>query len=136
MQRLLYTNSVSAETVFQRRIAESEMTIDIYQQYFEASCVFNGIQRRAASVKLTSESGDGEISYTVSVSFFPHTDDEDFAVSYDAYAEKMIYQAKGRRSKKREAAMLQNLRQDCDALAGLLSGVIVWNHPIRDARYA
>ena len=112
------------------------MTVDIYQQYFMASCMYNDVPRRAVSVKLTSDSCEGNILYTASVSFFPHADEEDFAVSYDAYAERNLYQAKGRRSKKREALLLQDLRSICDELAGEISGTIEWDRPLRPARFA
>ena len=69
------------------------MVIDVYEQYFRAEAEFNGIPRRAAIVKLTSDSEAGNIRYTVSCNFFPFRDDEDFAVSYDAYFEKEIYNA-------------------------------------------
>ena len=85
------------------------MVIDVYERYYKAECEFNGVKRRAAVVKLTSDSEAGNIRYTVSVSFFPHEDDEDFAVSYDAYSEVVIFDGKGRRSKKREAAFLEAL---------------------------
>ena len=44
--------------------------IDVYNRYFEADCVFSGVQRKAAIVKLTSTYDDGRISYSFSVSFF------------------------------------------------------------------
>ncbi len=112
------------------------MTIDVYQQYFAAECTFNGVPRRAVSVKLTSDSYDGTIAYTASVSFFPHTADDDFAVSYDAYAERKLYRAKGRRSKKREATLMESLQSECDALAEQMGGTILWAQPLRDACYA
>ncbi len=110
------------------------MTVDVFQQYFAGECVCHGVLRRGASVKLTSDSAAGEIAYTVSVSFFPHADDEDFAVSYDAYAESEIYRAAGRRSEKREAALLNDLQENADALAQTLGGRIDWEKPLRDAR--
>ena len=69
------------------------MTVDVYSQYFAGECVFNEVPRRAVIVKLTCESGGGEVYYTVNLSFFPHRDEEDYAVSYDAYAEKEIFRA-------------------------------------------
>ncbi len=110
------------------------MTVDVYEQYLAGKCVYAGVLRRGVSVKLTCDSEAGEIAYTVSVSFFPHTDDEDFAVSYDAYAETEIYRAAGRRSKKREAAFLTDLRERADALAVSLGGTIDWDVPLTAAR--
>ena len=110
--------------------------IDVYQQYFAAGCVFNGVERRAASVTLTATSDEGTIRYEVGVSFFPHTEEDDFAVSYDAAASAELYAAPGRRSKKREAAMLESdLRPAVDALADGMGGEIFWDEPLRDARY-
>ncbi|MBO4384492.1 MAG: hypothetical protein J5854_03640 [Clostridia bacterium] len=112
------------------------MTIDVFEQYFKAELTYNGVPRRAAAVKLTSDSEAGSIRYTVSVSFFPHTDDEDFAVSYDAYSEREIFSAKGRRSKKREAAFIDSLRETADAIAAEMGGAISWNEPLIEARRA
>ena len=52
---------------------------------------------------LISNSEAGFITYKAAVTFFPHIDDEDYAVSYDAYFEKELFSGKGRRSKKRES---------------------------------
>ena len=112
------------------------MVIDIYEQYFNAECVYNEVPRKAAIVKLTSDSEAGHIRYTVSVNFFPFRDPEDFAVSYDAYAEKEIYSGKGRRSKKREAAFMEGFRTVADELAEELGGVVHWDDPIMEARRA
>ena len=111
------------------------MVVDIYAQYFGGECVFNGVERHGASVKLTSDSEGGEIRYTVSVSFFPHRDPEDFGISYDAYAERELYHGKGRRSKKREAAMLETFRAEADAAAAELGGTIDWEKPLIEARW-
>ena len=110
------------------------MVVDVYEQYFKAECTVNEVERRAALVKLTSDSEAGNISYTESVNFFPHRDEEDFAVSYDGYSEKVVWSAKGRRSKKREAAFMENLRETADELAEEMSGVIHWEEPLTDAR--
>lgn len=108
--------------------------IDVYQQYFSAECEFAGVPRRAVSVMLTATSDSGEIRYDVTVSFFPHTDEEDYAVSYDALQTETVYAAKGRRSKKREADLMQSFRGTADALASRLGGRIFWEQPLRDAR--
>lgn len=111
------------------------MVIDVYSQYFAGSCVFNGVERRAVLVRLTSDSEAGQIRYTAGLSFFPHENEEDYAISYDAAAERTLYEAKGRRSKKREAALLEKeLRPTLDALAAELGGAIDWERPLRDAR--
>jgi hypothetical protein len=109
--------------------------VDVCQQYFAARCIYSGVERRAAAVTLTAESDAGTIRYVAAVSFFPHTDEEDFAVSYDARAERELYAAAGRRSKKREAALLETLRDEIDALAAELGGAIFWDEPLCEARY-
>jgi hypothetical protein len=112
------------------------MVTDVYEQYFRGECVFNEVPRRACIVKLTSDSEAGFIRYTVSVSFFPFRDDEDYAVSYDAYAEKEIYNAKGRRSKKREKGFMKDLRDHADELALSMEGKVLWDEPLKEARTA
>ena len=108
--------------------------IDVYEQYFKADCMFNTVQRNGAVVKLTATSDAGQIKYSVSVSFFPHEDAEDFRISYDAYEETTIYEAKGRRSKKREKEYLPNIREYADECAAKLGGTIDWDSPLIEAR--
>lgn len=110
------------------------MTTDVFEQYFKADLTHNGVPRRAAAVKLTSDSEAGNIRYTVSVNFFPHADEEDYSISYDAYSEKEVCSAKGRRSKRREAALIGNLREEADALAREAGGAIFWDEPLNEAR--
>jgi hypothetical protein len=112
------------------------MVIDVYEQYFRGEAVVNGVPRRACIVKLTSDSEAGNIRYTISVNFFPFRDEEDFAVSYDAYAEREIYNDKGRRSKKREKIFLGDLHKIADELAAGMKGTIKWKEPILPARTA
>ena len=111
------------------------MVIDVYAQYFAGECVFGGVERRGVLVRLTADSEAGNIRYDAGLTFFPHADAEDFAVSYDAAAEKTLYEARGRRSRKREAALMASLREELDGLAGTLNGTIFWDAPLRDARY-
>ena len=110
------------------------MVIDVYSQYFAGECVFNGVERRGALVLLVSDSEAGNISYRAAVSFFPHRDAEDFAVSYDACFEKELYNAPGRRSRKREAALLETLRGEIDALAAANGASVDWTKPLGEAR--
>ena len=110
--------------------------IDIYRQYFAAECMYNGVQRKGALVCLTATSDSGEIKYEVNLTFFPHRDEEDYAVSYDACATKALYHAKGRRSKKRETTLLPTVQEHVDELAAGLGGRILWDQPLRDAQYA
>ncbi len=112
------------------------MTVNVYEQYFAASGEFSGVPRRGALVMLVADSGGGSIRYEAAVSFFPHADEEDFAVSYDAYFCKTLYEAKGRRSKKREAALLEALRGTVDELAAEHGAAVCWDAPLREARRA
>ena len=110
-------------------------TIDVYKQYFSAECTFNGVERRGVAVYLTAESDSGIIRYEVGLTFFPHLDAEDFAVSYDACAVKELLRTEGRRSKKRDDQYLAQLRTVADELAGSLNGVIHWDKPLREPQY-
>ena len=110
------------------------MRVNVYSQYLAANCDFAGVQRRGALVVLISDSEAGNITYTVQVTFFPHCNEEDFSVTYDACASRGVYSAKGRRSKKREADLLQTLRTVADELATELHGQIFWEKPLCAAR--
>ena len=109
-------------------------TINVYEQYFEAEGSFNGVERRAASVLLVSDSEAGHIRYELAVNFFPHSTDDDFAISYDAYFSRTLCEAAGRRSKKREAGFLDALRPEADALAAGNGFTIFWDKPLIEAR--
>lgn len=110
------------------------MEINVYSQYFEAKACFSGVERRGALVLLISDSEAGNISYRAAVSFFPHREPEDFAVSYDAYFEKELYRAAGRRSRKREAQLVESLRNEIDALSAAQDALVLWDRPLRDAQ--
>lgn len=58
------------------------------------------------------------------VGIFPHVDDEDFAVSYDAYFSVVMYEGKDRRSKKREAELMEKLRGTVDSITNATGGKI------------
>ena len=109
--------------------------INVYDQFFAAACVYNGVERRGAQVMLIATSEEGTVRYEAAVTFFPHRDEEDFAVSGDAYAAKELYYAKGRRSRKREAALMETFRSEADTLAASLGGTVDWEHPLREARF-
>ena len=108
--------------------------INVYEQYFEAELTANGVDRHAALVMLISDSEAGHIRYEAAVTFFPHNDEEDFAVSYDAYYTKVLFDAKGRRSKKREKVFMEDLQQHIDELAEEAVGRVFWDRPLREAR--
>ena len=110
------------------------MVINVYEQYFEAHGVFSAVERKGALVMLISDSERGMISYKAAVTFFPHADEEDFGVSYDAYFEKILYEGKGRRSRKKEAGYLQQLPEIIDQLARENGAEVFWDRPLREAR--
>ena len=110
------------------------MTTDVYSQFFSARCAFNGVERRASLVALTADSEQGNIKYTASATFFPHNDETDFAISYDAYVSTTVYDGKGRRSKKREAELLENFRETIDTISRQIDASIDWTSPLREAR--
>ena len=109
-------------------------TINVYEQYFEAEGAFNGVKRRGALVMLTSDSSSGMIRYSAAVTFFPHRDDEDYAVSYDAFFEKVLYDGKGRRSKKKEQTFLETFRAAIDEISKAAGAKVLWDAPLREAR--
>ena len=82
---------------------------------------------------LIADSEAGNIRYEAAVSFFPHNNEEDFAVSYDAYFSKVLYEAKGRRSKKREETLLETFPVEIDQLADTIGGKVLWEQPLREA---
>ena len=111
------------------------MDFNVYEQYFAARHPGNGRPRHAARAALTVSSGAGRVRYTASLSFFPHDDAEDFCVSWDVYAERQLLDAPGRRSKKREAALLAGLRPVLEELAAESGGEIFWEQPLIEARF-
>ena len=110
------------------------MTINVYERYYAAEAEYNGVPRHAALVMLVATSEEGDIRYEAAVTFFPHNDEEDYAVSYDAYLSKVLYEAKGRRSKKREQALMETFEQEIDQLAETIGGKVLWEQPLREAR--
>lgn len=109
-------------------------TVNVYEQYFSAKAEYNGVPRHGALVMLIADSEAGSIRYEAAVSFFPHRDEEDYAVSYDAYFSRVLYEAKGRRSKKREETLLQEFQQNIDIIAQEAGGTVYWDKPLREAR--
>lgn len=109
-------------------------TINVYERYYAADAEFNGVTRHGALVMLIATSEEGNIRYEAVVTFFPHRDEEDYAISYDAYFSKVLYEAKGRRSKKREQALMETFEQEIDQLAETIGGKVLWEQPLREAR--
>ena len=110
------------------------MTVNVYEQYFGADLMANGVLRRGALVMLIADSEAGHIRYEAAVTFFPHEEENDFAVSYDAYHSAVLFDHPGRRSKKREEKLLAGLRAQIDALAEAAGGAVFWDRPLREAR--
>lgn len=110
------------------------MTVNVYERYYSAEAEFNGVPRHGALVMLVADSDAGNIKYEAAVTFFPHNNEEDYAVSYDAYFSKVLYEAKGRRSKKREEALLQTLTSEIDEMAETIGGKVLWEQPLREER--
>ena len=110
------------------------MTINVYEQYFGADLMANGVPRRGALVMLIADSEAGHIRYEAAVTFFPHEEENDFAVSYDAYFSAVLFDGPGRRSKKREEKLLVGLPGEIDALAQAAGGEVHWDRPLREAR--
>ena len=82
--------------------------------FINNTLALRGVERHAASVMLIATSEEGRIKYEVAVNFFPHTAEDDFAVSYDAYFSEVVYEAAGRRSKKREKEILERIASIAD----------------------
>ena len=92
------------------------------------------VERHGVSVMLIATSEEGQIRYEVAVSFFPHVSDEDYAISYDAYFSQVLFEAKGRRSKKREQELMETLQTELNTLADEANGKIFWDKPLIEAR--
>lgn len=110
------------------------MTINVYERYYAADAEFNDVARHGALVMLIATSEEGNIRYEAAVTFFPHRDEEDYAVSYDAYLSKVLYEAKGHRSKKREQALMKTFETEIDQLADTIGGKVIWEKPLREAK--
>ena len=83
---------------------------------------------------LIADSEAGRIRYEAAATFFPHNDPEDFAVSWDDYHAVTLYDAPGRRSRKREAALLEGFRQTLDDALAESGAVVFWDEPLREER--
>ena len=110
------------------------MVTNVYEQYFEARHTASGADRHAVLVMLTADSEAGRIKYEAAASFFPHNDPEDYAVSYDDLFSKILFEGKGRRSKKREAAFMESFREEIDRLVSEADAEVFWERPLREAR--
>jgi hypothetical protein len=111
-------------------------TINVYECYYKANLVANGVQRKAALVMLIATSEEGHIRYEAAVTFFPFSDPTDFSITYDAYYSKILHDDKGRRSKKREKLFLDDFQTIIDNLAKEAGGEIYWNEALLEDRFA
>ncbi len=111
------------------------MDFNVYEQYFAARHPGNGRPRHAARAALTVSSGEGRVRYTASLSFFPHDTEEDFCISWDVYTERQLMDIRGRRSKKREAALLAELPGVLAELAAESGGALFWDRPLIEPRF-
>ncbi|MBQ6088862.1 MAG: hypothetical protein IJK95_04830 [Firmicutes bacterium] len=110
------------------------MIINVYERYYKADAVFSDVKRNGALVMLISDSEAGNITYKAAVTFFPHRDEEDFAVSYDAYFEEVLFCGKGRRSKKKESEYLELLKETIDKISAEQDAVVCWDEPLAEER--
>ena len=110
------------------------VSVNVYERYYRAECLYNGVMRYGAKVILLYEAEEGAYSYTAQLIFFPHRDPEDYAVSYDALFTETLLEGKGRRSKKKEAELLAHLQECCDRLAAQAGGTVFWSEPLTDER--
>ncbi len=112
------------------------IVLNVYEQYFFADAVVNGIPRHAVIAALQAESCDGKITYRIFLNFFPYNSPDDFVETFDARVEKTVYEAKGRRSRKREEKFLAAFREEADKLAGEIGATVFWERPIGKERKA
>ena len=110
------------------------MDLCVYEQYFAARHPGNGTPRRAARAALTVSTGEGRVRYAAELSFFPHEDAEDYRISWDLFSSRVLFEAAGRRSRKREEALLGQLRGVLEELAAESGGEVFWNEPLIPAR--
>ncbi len=108
--------------------------ISVYEQYFEAECEYAGEKQRAVVASLVATSDAGQIMYDVKLNFFPYRDETDFVIPFEPCVIKQIYNAKGRRSKKKEEKFLAEFQTHADELATGLGGRVFWDKPIRPAK--
>ena len=109
-------------------------SIDVYSQYFEAEMEVMGFIRHGALVKLIVTSGGGNVKYEAAVAVFNHLDEEDFAVPYDVYYTKELYNEPGIRSKAREVDMIVHLPEIIDGILAPDGGKVFWDKPLTEER--
>ena len=113
--------------------------LDVYSQYFHAHAACCGGERRAALIKLTLlKDAEGMTAYQASASFMPFEDEEDFRVPEDVRVEKIVFEGKKRRNKKKEKELLGTLQEEIEGLLPSLDAEaeVFWDAPLREARYS
>jgi len=108
--------------------------IDVYEQYFSAEGEYSGIERKGVKVELIATSEEGNIRYEARAVYFPHRDEEDYGITYDAVVTEVLYDAKGRRSKKKEEGYLKEFREVIDRISVPLNCRVLWEKPLREER--
>ena len=91
--------------------------IDVLDGAYKARAEYNGIKRKGVIVKLTVESVKG-------------------VIRYDAIFTKTVFEGKGRRSKKREAAFIARLKDTVGEMLENEDAEIFWDEEIRPCRRA
>ncbi len=110
--------------------------ITIYSAYMRADANVNDMQRNACLVSIICESAGGRVRYLERINFIPFEDEEDFRDTYDAQAETVLFEGKGRRSRRKDEAALAAVSAAGDALAAAFGGKIFWEQFIREPRRA
>ncbi len=108
--------------------------INVYSRYYAAECLWDECVYHGVMVNLEYGYEPGYSTYSVHVVFFPHEDKEDYAITYDCHAYSILLEGKGRRTRKKEPALLEEMRKTADMLADHLEGTIFWERPLREAR--
>jgi len=110
-------------------------SIDVYYRCYEAEAEIDGMPMHAAEIALRSDYEDGHIAYTARLIFFAHNEPGDFTIPFAPCFEKELYSGKGRRSRKREAALREaQFEAAVNELAAEAGGKLFWDKPLTDAK--
>ena len=89
-------------------------------------------REQAAIAAGTGKRGDAARAYFAELD--AKTSEEASCLTHRPDYAKTLFEGKGRRSKKREAKLLETLREEIDALAETASGKVFWDKPLREER--
>lgn len=109
-------------------------TVNVYSRYYAGDCLCHDRRYCGVMVNLEYSWEPGYSSYSVHTVFFPHEDEEDYRIAYDCEASRILLEGKGRRTRKKEPALLEEMVRTADMLADELGGKIFWDQPLREAR--